>query len=218
MKNTGKPKAPATPDPEAAFVLDTGEETVDDGWQITGAYAVTDRGVVITRLCIEPSPYVNDSGESRPRLAHEIPLRGIDTRVLGLIKLRRLRSEIWSRMQVTAKLAGLEEHLPHLRNTIDTAKAQVAKLEAAQPTAVGRKPADPSRMAAFAEEYLEERNAPEPNYRARLADRWSMGIEGVDSRKKLLRRKGWIRTSGQVATPGPLLDQWRIAHKTDGGD
>ncbi len=73
-------------------------------------------------------------------------------------------------------------------------------------------------MAAYAEAYLEEATAPEHNYRARLSDRWNIGIEGVDSRKKLLQKQDWIRASGSQAVSGPLLDEWRIAHKSDGDD
>jgi hypothetical protein len=217
VKNTGQPITPGTTDPEAQFVLDTGEATVDDGWQITGAYAVTERGVVITRLFIEPSPSViDDSGKSRDRLAHEIPSRGIDTRVLGLIKFRRLRSELGTRVRIKAKLAGLEKELPHLRNMIDTAKAQAAKLEDRKTRVSGRKPADPSTMAAYAEAFLEEATAPGSNYRARLSKRWSIGIEGVDSRKKLLQKQGWIQGPGRAAAPGPMLYEWQIAHRSEG--
>lgn len=218
VKNPDKSITPGTATAEAQFVLETGEApTVDNGWLITGAYAVTERGVVITRLCIEPSPrVVDDGGKSRDRLAHEIPSRGIDTRVLDLIKFRKLRSEIGTRVRIKAKLAGLEQHLPHLRNTIDTAKAHAAKLEDRKTQASGRKPADLSTMAAYAEAFLEEATAPGSNYRARLSKRWSIGIEGVDSRRKLLQKKGWIQGPGRSAAPGPMLDEWRIAHSFEG--
>jgi hypothetical protein len=175
------------------------------GWIIDVYAAITDAGVVITRLDIRTDPAVE-------------PINGVTATVLDNVKLPAFRAEISALLDKLNKGRESvgdepEPNTPGLRLLAQRA-SMVEKQAAAENSISPRRTSlkkqrdwtgQAEQALAAAHEAIEEK----ASLSSILEEMWDMDREGVRSRLRRLRERNYIKGTGRSIQAGPALELWR---------
>jgi len=175
------------------------------GWLIYVYAAITDAGVVITRLDIRTDPAVD-------------PTNGVTATVLASIKLPAFRAEISAlldRLNEGRESVGdePEPNTPGLRLLAQRAimveeQATTASATSGRRTSL-KKQHDWTEQAERALAAAHQAREEKASLRSILEEMWDMDREAVRSRTRRLRERKYIQGKGRSIQPGPALELWR---------
>jgi hypothetical protein len=175
------------------------------GWLIDVYAAITDAGVVITRLDIRTDPAVD-------------PTNGVTATVLASIKLPAFRAEISNRLDELSTRWGSardepEPNTPGLR--LLAQRASMVEEQAITATATGgrrtslKKQREWARQAKQALVAAHQAREEKTSLSSILEEMWDQNREAVRSRTRRLRERKYIKGTGRSIQAGPALELWR---------
>ncbi len=176
------------------------------GWLLDVYSSETDAGLVISRLDIRVNPNV------------DTPITGITSTIINNIRIPEIRSQIVERVELAANrfadaMSKMDTDDPAYE-LVAKAHAQAERMrEAAAPDLTRRTTLKKrQKWAEQAEEALaaglQARTENCGSGRV-LDEKWDMESEGVKTRLRRLKKRGYIIGRGRNVSPGPTLQERR---------
>jgi hypothetical protein len=166
----------------------------------------TDAGLVITRLDIRVNPNV------------DTPTTGITSTIINNIRLPEIRSQIVERIELAesrfaAAISQMDTDNPAYE-LVARAHAQAKRAGSGAAPELTRRTTLRKRQewAEQAEDVLaagREARAESRGIGGVLEEKWNRGPEGVKTRLRRLKKRGYIIGRGRNASSGSTLQEWR---------
>lgn len=183
-------------------------------WDINGRYVLSDSGVLITAMGVEPSPLEEEDSvrQLTPVLYRKLTAFAPIKDIIRKQEISHRRQVDEARMALAAKgrsSSVLDRWDEEAKVTADSLRPWRSRIPDA-------------RWATWAEDYVERVREWGGSYRIlkTITDEKAWGIAAYETnrdRLKTMRRYGWISGQGPLVEPGPRLVQYHRNRETNDG-